>query len=82
MQDRGPGVTDAEREAIFSRFRRGTAADSPGAPRGTGLGLALSAQHITLHGGRMWVEDRDGGAPTTGRSAYFPTCMATRAVKP
>lgn len=61
VQDRGPGVTDAEREAIFSRFRRGTAADSPGAPRGTGLGLALSAQHITLHGGRMWVEDRDGG---------------------
>lgn len=27
-------------------------------------------------------EDRDGGAPDTGRSAYFPTCMATRAVKP
>ena len=61
VQDRGPGVTDAEREDIFSRFQRGTAADSPGAPRGTGLGLALSAQHITLHGGRMWVEDRDGG---------------------
>ena len=26
-------------------------------------------------------EDRDGGAPDIGRSAYFPTCMATRAVK-
>ena len=61
VEDRGPGVSDAEREQIFSRFRRGSAADSPGAPRGTGLGLALSAQHITLHGGRLWVEDRDGG---------------------
>ena len=61
VEDRGPGVSDAERDEIFSRFRRGSAADSPGAPRGTGLGLALSAQHITLHGGRLWVEDRDGG---------------------
>ena len=61
VEDRGPGVNDTEREDIFARFRRGSAADSPGAPRGTGLGLALSAQHITLHGGRLWVEDRDGG---------------------
>ena len=61
VEDRGPGVSDAERDEIFARFRRGSAADSPGAPRGTGLGLALSAQHITLHGGRLWVEDRDGG---------------------
>ncbi len=61
VEDRGPGVADTEREQIFTRFGRGSAADAPGAPRGTGLGLALSAQHITLHGGRMWVEDRDGG---------------------
>jgi signal transduction histidine kinase len=61
VEDRGPGVAPEERVAIFDRFRRGAAADQPEAPRGTGLGLALSAQHVRLHGGEIWVEDRDGG---------------------
>jgi len=61
VEDRGPGVEAAERDQIFARFERGAAADHPGAPRGTGLGLALSAQHVQLHGGRIWVEERDGG---------------------
>ncbi len=59
--DRGPGVAVQERTEIFSRFRRGSAADAPGAPSGTGLGLAVSHQHIELHQGSLWVEDRDGG---------------------
>lgn len=29
-----------------------------------------------------FFEDRDRGAPEEGRSRYFPTCMATRAMKP
>lgn len=61
VEDRGPGVDPSEREEIFTRFRRGRAADAPGADGGTGLGLALSTQHVSLHGGRMWVEDRPGG---------------------
>jgi len=61
VEDRGPGVAASEREQIFLRFQRGAAADAPGAPRGTGLGLALSAQHVQLHGGRLRVEDRPGG---------------------
>ena len=30
---------------------------------GVGLGLALVAEHVALHGGRVWVENRagDGG---------------------
>jgi signal transduction histidine kinase len=27
---------------------------------GTGLGLALVAEHAQLHGGTAWVEDREG----------------------
>lgn len=61
IEDRGPGVTGDELERIFGRFQRGSAADLPDAARGTGLGLALSAEHVRLHGGRLWVEKRPGG---------------------
>ena len=41
------------------------------------IGGQLQAGFVLTH----MFEDRDGGAPVSGRSAYFPTCMATRAVK-
>ncbi len=62
VDDEGPGVQPADRERIFERFSRGsTAAGSRGAGGGTGLGLALVAEHVKLHRGRVWVEDRPGG---------------------
>jgi signal transduction histidine kinase len=57
VDDRGPGVADDEKEAIFEAFRRGSAVEATG----VGVGLALVAQFVALHGGRAWVEDRDGG---------------------
>jgi PAS domain S-box-containing protein len=59
VDDRGPGVADEEREAIFEIFHRGSAGIAAG--RGTGVGLALVAQFAALHGGRAWVEDNPGG---------------------
>lgn len=61
VADHGPGVPLAERERIFERFYRGQAAGSRGATDGTGLGLSLVAEHVRLHGGRVWVEDGAGG---------------------
>ena len=60
VMDRGPGLIDGELDDVFERFQRGSAADSAGAP-GTGLGLALSRQHIALHGGSLRVANREGG---------------------
>jgi signal transduction histidine kinase len=54
--DDGPGVDEDERDEIFERFHRGRVGTSAGAPRGTGLGLPLAAEHVKLHGGRLWVE--------------------------
>lgn len=60
VDDAGPGVPADERERIFERFGRGRLS-SRAASQGSGLGLSLVAQHIQLHAGRVWVEDRPGG---------------------
>jgi two-component system sensor histidine kinase MtrB len=54
--DRGPGVVATERERIFERFYRGHTSGRREATDGTGLGLSLVAEHVRLHGGRVWVE--------------------------
>jgi two-component system, OmpR family, sensor histidine kinase MtrB len=61
VADHGPGVAPGERERIFERFYRGQSAGSRGATEGSGLGLSLVAEHVRLHGGRVWVEDGPGG---------------------
>jgi two-component system, OmpR family, sensor histidine kinase MtrB len=58
VEDEGPGVAASERTRIFERFARGSAARHR---VGTGLGLALVAEHATALGGEAWVEDRSGG---------------------
>ena len=58
VEDAGPGVARGERSRIFERFARGSAARHR---VGTGLGLALVAEHAQAHGGDAWVEDRPGG---------------------
>ncbi|SBT41872.1 sensor histidine kinase [Micromonospora auratinigra] len=62
VDDDGPGVPDADRESIFDRFVRGRAAHARAGTDGTGLGLALVAQHAVAHGGRAEVLDRHPGA--------------------
>ena len=63
IDDHGPGISEEERDAVFGRFARGAAGVEAGSDSGTGLGLALTAEHIRLHGGRVWVEDApEGGA--------------------
>lgn len=61
VDDDGPGVPPAEREQIFQRFSRGSPGQRQTSDSGAGLGLALVAQHVRLHSGQAWVEERDGG---------------------
>ncbi|MFK8024569.1 MAG: ATP-binding protein [Ilumatobacter sp.] len=58
VEDGGPGVARSERERIFERFARGSAARHR---IGTGLGLALASEHSATMGGAVWFEDRVGG---------------------
>jgi signal transduction histidine kinase len=61
VDDEGPGVPPVDKAVIFDRFVRGRAARARGQDGGTGLGLALVAQHAAAHGGRVAVLDRPGG---------------------
>ncbi len=59
VEDDGAGVPADVREHIFEPFRQG-----PGAPEhspGVGVGLTLVARFAELHGGRAWVDEREGG---------------------
>ena len=67
VEDNGPGVIPGERKLIFDRFHRGRAGGRRGRDSGSGLGLALVVEHVSLHGGRVWVEDR----PDSTRGARF-----------
>jgi signal transduction histidine kinase len=57
VEDAGPGVPIEQRDRIFERFAR----TGPRRVGGVGLGLAIVASHVSWHGGRIWVEDREGG---------------------
>ncbi len=61
VEDRGSGVADEERDLIFERFARGGGAGRRTGSEGAGLGLSLVDEHVRMHGGRVWVEDRLDG---------------------
>ncbi len=66
VEDNGPGVPPGEREYVFDRFFRGATAGRRNVTSGTGLGLALAAEHVRAHGGSIAVENRpEGGARFT-----------------
>ena len=59
VEDDGAGVAEDLRETIFEPFQQGP--DAPRHSPGVGVGLTLVRRFAELHGGRAWVEDREGG---------------------
>lgn len=57
VKDRGPGIPEAEQEAIFKPYARN---DQSG-QRGAGLGLALCRAIAEAHGGCLTLRRRTGG---------------------
>jgi two-component system sensor histidine kinase KdpD len=55
--DGGPGIPAGELEAVFGRFHRGDVAKGDG----VGLGLAVCRGIVSVHGGRIWAENRPAG---------------------
>jgi two-component system, OmpR family, sensor histidine kinase MtrB len=63
VEDEGEGIPEQDRGRIFDRFSRGLIAGRRSTSDGVGLGLSLVAEHVRLHGGDVWVEDRADGKP-------------------
>lgn len=58
VADRGAGIPAGEHQRIFEKFYRGPSERTKG---GVGLGLTICRAIVAAHGGRIWVEDREGG---------------------
>jgi two-component system sensor histidine kinase KdpD len=58
IADRGPGVPPEVAQKIFEKFYRVPRERDGG---GAGLGLAICRAIVEAHGGRIWVDRRDGG---------------------
>lgn len=66
VSDEGVGVSEADRETIFRKFRQSTQGDIlENKPKGTGLGLAICRNIVQHYGGRIWVES------TLGKGSSF-----------
>jgi signal transduction histidine kinase/DNA-binding response OmpR family regulator len=76
VEDTGPGIAPEAQEEVFDRFKQ----VDDGATRkheGTGLGLALTSELATLHGGTVEVESTPGeGALFTVKVPLVPVAEA------
>jgi two-component system sensor histidine kinase TctE len=70
VEDTGPGIAPAEREAVFRPFYRAldTQVD------GSGLGLAIVQEVVQRHGAEITVSD---ARPRTGATAALPGALFT-----
>lgn len=66
--DRGPGMNEEQLSHVFDRFWQSRRTDREGA----GLGLTITRGIIEAHGGRIWVESREGSG-----TKFFFTLRAT-----
>ncbi len=73
VEDTGPGVDDAVKPGLFTRFSRGTSSRS-----GKGLGLYITRMLVERYGGQVWVDDRVPGRPECGAAFRFTLLRCDR----
>jgi chemotaxis methyl-accepting protein methylase/signal transduction histidine kinase len=63
VRDQGIGISKEDQQIIFTRFYR-TRSESSTGTKGLGLGLYIANEIVTRHGGRMWLESKQGEGST------------------
>ncbi|MFL6190369.1 MAG: ATP-binding protein [Actinomycetes bacterium] len=74
VEDAGSGVPAELRDRVFEPFSQGPS--TPTHSPGFGIGLSLVARFAELHGGRAWVDDREGGGSSF--RVYLPDVPSER----
>jgi PAS domain S-box-containing protein len=77
IADQGIGMTPAQLARVFERFYR---ADSSGKVLGTGLGMSIVQEIITLHRGKIDIESTIGEGTTV--TLWLPACVEGQNVSP
>jgi signal transduction histidine kinase/HAMP domain-containing protein len=62
VADTGSGIPRKDQERMFERFEQGET--SARRSEGIGVGLALCREFVEMHGGRIWVESKEGAGST------------------
>ena len=63
VEDQGPGIPASDRDRVWEPYVR-LDRDVDGATGGSGIGLAVVRELVTLHGGKTWLEDGRSGIGT------------------
>ncbi len=63
VQDRGPGLTNEDKQSLFGKFKR-LSAKPTGGEHSTGLGLSIVKRLVEMMNGRIWVESEPGKGAT------------------
>ena len=80
VRDEGPGVPQKDLALIFEPFYRVDTAREHRSAGGEGLGLAIAARAIAVHGGRIFAANADGGGLIV--SVSLPTAAAAPGERP
>jgi PAS domain S-box-containing protein len=66
VSDHGEGIADGDMESLFNPFQRARQAKE-NCTKGVGLGLVVCRRLVEAHGGRIWLESKQG----QGTTCYF-----------
>ena len=60
VRDTGSGISAEDQEKIFKKFEQGSRPAPQEAVGSTGLGLTIAKEIVEMHGGKIWVESKEG----------------------
>ncbi|MDP3064485.1 MAG: ATP-binding protein [Chloroflexota bacterium] len=63
VSDNGPGIPEEDQKFMFREFYRGRYADGQ-KNAGTGLGLSIAKYLVEMHGGKIWLNSKQGEGAT------------------